>query len=207
MKHALKITSGSFTEWNGRSFRDTDGILHPAKIASLWTESERKAVGLYPIIEPTIPEGKVSTGSTLEYDPETDTVTRVHMLADKPGPSTDDVDMERDRRIEAGMVFNAVRYQTRAQDRENVAGASIMALAAITQGAQPGDLRWHGGDSDFVWIAEDNSLNPMDAQTFFAFGQAMAAHKSALIFAARALKDMDPIPADYADDKHWPQEN
>ena len=123
-----------------------------------------------------------------------------------PGPviTTDDVDAERDRRIEAGMTFNGVRYQTRAQDRENVAGASIMALAAITQGAQPGDLRWHGGSTDFVWIAEDNSLNTMDAQTFFAFGQAMAAHKSALIFAARTLKDMATIPADYADDKHWP---
>ena len=121
-----------------------------------------------------------------------------------PPPSADDVDQERDRRIEAGMTFNGVRYQTRAQDRENVAGASIMALAAMVNGAQPGDLRWHGGASDFVWIAEDNSLNTMDAQTFFAFGQAMAAHKSALIFAARALKDMAEIPADYADDKHWP---
>ena len=126
--------------------------------------------------------------------------------APPPGPviTSDDVDAERDRRIEAGMTFNSVRYQTRAQDRENVAGASIMALAAITQGAQPGDLRWHGGTSDFVWIAEDNSLNLMDAQTFFAFGQAMAAHKSALIFAARALKDMEPIPADFTDDGYWP---
>ena len=124
-----------------------------------------------------------------------------------PGPviTTDDVDTERDRRIESGMTFNGVRYQTRAQDRENVAGASILALAAMVNGAQPGDLRWHGGDTDFVWIAEDNSLNTMDAQTFFAFGQAMAAHKSALIFAARGIKDMDPIPDDYAtNETYWP---
>ena len=128
-------------------------------------------------------------------------------LAALPWPviTTDDVDAERDRRIEAGMTFNSVRYQTRAQDRENVAGASIMALAAMVNGAQPGDLRWHGGDTDFVWIAEDNSLNTMDAQTFFAFGQAMAAHKSALIFAARALKDMATIPGDYAtNETYWP---
>ena len=30
-------------------------------------------------------------------------------------------------------------------------------------------------------------------------------HKQALIFAARALKDLDPIPADFADDSYWPR--
>ena len=127
-------------------------------------------------------------------------------------PSTDDVDRERDRRIEAGMTFNGVRYQTRAQDRENVAGASILALAAMVNGAQPGDLRWHLSDpdapdaKDFKWIAEDNAKHPFDAQTFFSFGQAMAAHKSAQIIAARALKDMAQIPGDYAtNETYWPQ--
>ena len=124
----------------------------------------------------------------------------------EPGPlTTADVDAERDRRIDGGMVWNGVTYQTRAQDRENVAGASILALAAISNGVQPGDLRWHGEDTDFVWIAEDNSTNTMDAQGFFAFAQAMAKHKSAHIFAARAIKDMDPIPADYAtNEAYWP---
>ena len=124
----------------------------------------------------------------------------------QPQPvTTDDVDAERDRRIDDGMVWDGVTYQTRPQDRENVAGASILALAAISNGAQPGDLRWHGEDTDFVWIAEDNSLNPMDAPTFFAFAQAMAKHKSAHIFAARAIKDMDTIPADYAtNEAYWP---
>ncbi|HEV7458241.1 MAG TPA: hypothetical protein VGN96_15830 [Roseococcus sp.] len=124
-----------------------------------------------------------------------------------PGPdpvTTEQVDAERDRRIDAGMEFQGVRYQTRPQDRENVAGASIMALAAMVQGAQPGDYRWHGGEADFVWIGEDNSLTPFDAMTFFGFGQAMAAHKSAHIFAARALKDSVPIPLDYASDAYWP---
>lgn len=121
-----------------------------------------------------------------------------------PSPTSSEVDAERDRRINGSMTFNGVVYQTRPQDRENVAGASIMALAAMMNGVEPGDLRWHSGESDFVWISEDNSLNPMDAQTFFAFGRAMAAHKSIHIFAARAIKDMDPIPADYTDDAYWP---
>jgi hypothetical protein len=29
-------------------------------------------------------------------------------------------------------------------------------------------------------------------------------YKNDLIKAARKLKDMQPIPEDYADDKHWP---
>lgn len=123
--------------------------------------------------------------------------------ANAASPSSSDVDTERDRRVAAGFDFNGVRFQTRPEDRENMAGASLVALAAMTAGAQPGDFRWHGGSSDFVWIAEDNSLHPMDAQTMFTFGQAAMAHKQALIFKARAIKDMEPVPADFADDGYW----
>jgi hypothetical protein len=35
-------------------------------------------------------------------------------------------------------------------------------------------------------------------------GQAAAANESAHIFAARALKDMSPIPSDFSDDAYWP---
>lgn len=119
-------------------------------------------------------------------------------------PDADAVDAERDRRIEAGFEFGGKLYQSRQQDRENIAGASLAALAAIMNGAQPADLLWHGGSTNFVWIAADNSLTPMDAQTMFAFGQAAMSHKQAMIFAARAIKDADPVPADYADDGYWP---
>lgn len=114
------------------------------------------------------------------------------------------IDYERDRRIADGFVYRGDLYQSRKEDRENISGAALAALAAISSGAALGDLRWHGGDSDFVWISADNSLAPMDAQTMFAFGQAAMAHKQAHIFAARALKDADTVITDYADDKYWP---
>ena len=114
------------------------------------------------------------------------------------------VDAERDRRIDGEFTFNGVIYQSRPEDRENLSGAATSALAAMVNGAQPGDLRWHGEDTDFEWIAADNSTIPMDAQTMFTLGQTALAHKSGHIFAARALKNADPIPEDYADDKHWP---
>lgn len=95
----------------------------------------------------------------------------------------------RDRLIDDGITFNGVTYQTRPQDRENVHGASTLAFMAVVAGAQAGDYRWHGGETDFQWIAEDNSRVTMDAQTVIAFGKALAARKSELIFTARAVKD------------------
>jgi hypothetical protein len=40
-----------------------------------------------------------------------------------------------------------------------------------------------------------------------AFGQTAAEHERAHIFAARALKDMDPIPDDWAAPEYWPASN
>lgn len=115
-----------------------------------------------------------------------------------------DVDLERDRRIDAGFVFAGIEYQTRPEDRENISGAATAALGAMMSGAEPGDYRWHGEETDFAWIAADNSIHVMDAQTMFGFGQAAMVHKSRHIFAARELKTIDPIPADFAEDIYWP---
>lgn len=119
-------------------------------------------------------------------------------------PNAAAVDAERDRRVDAGVEFGHVMFQSRATDRENIAGAAQLGFMAMVAGAQPGDLRWSNPDQDFAWIATDNSLVPMDAQTVVAFGKAAAERKQTLIFAARQLKDMQSIPADYADDKWWP---
>jgi hypothetical protein len=117
------------------------------------------------------------------------------------------IDAERDRRTDAGLTFDGKQYQSRPKDRENVAGAYSIALGAVMAGAQPNDFHWHGGEHPFAWIAADNTLTPMDAPTVLAFGNAMAAHKSGLIFAARDLKQMNPLPTDgewWTDDKWWP---
>lgn len=119
-------------------------------------------------------------------------------------PTALEVDKERDRRIDSGLQFQGVTFQSRATDRENIAGAAQLGFMAVVAGAQSGDLRWSNADADFTWIATDNTLVPMDAQTVVAFGKAAAERKQALIFAARQLKDMESIPADYTDDKWWP---
>lgn len=114
------------------------------------------------------------------------------------------VDAERDRRMDAGIVFEGVQFQSKANDRENITGAALLATMAMMKGAAAGNLKWSDPERDFVWIAADNSTVTMDAPTVAEFGQAAAARKQALIYAGRELKDMESIPADYADDKWWP---
>lgn len=165
--------------------------------------AEYEGIGYWPIElgEPT-PEGKIATDRHVELiggQPKW-----VEDLDDAPPPAEAEIDSERDRRIAAGFNFGGVSYQSRPEDRENVMGAATAALGAMMQGAQAGDYRWHGGDSDFMWIAADNSTHVMDAQTVYAFGLAAMEHKTAHIFAARAIKDSDPIPFDFTDNGYWP---
>lgn len=116
------------------------------------------------------------------------------------------IDSERDRRIASGFIFDVHAYQTEsASDRENILGALGTSLAATTvDGAQPGDLRWFDPDFDFFWIAADDTRVPMDAQTCLAFARAAVSRKSLLVIAGNSIKQMNPIPQDYMDDKYWP---
>lgn len=113
------------------------------------------------------------------------------------------INAERDRRLSGDFLFNGVPFQRDPTSLQRITGAATLAGFAIAQGAQPGDLRWANADRDFAWIASDNTVVTMDAQTAFAFGQVAAGVETAIIFAAKALREMDPIPANYADDKYW----
>jgi len=120
-----------------------------------------------------------------------------------PSPASEDVNAERDRRLET-FTFAGKEYDFDGDSQQNISGAYSLALAAVINGAQPGDLRWADPDEDFTWIAHDNSLVTMDAQTCLAFGQAAASWKADHIRTARSIKDLAPIPIDYAEDSRWP---
>jgi hypothetical protein len=116
----------------------------------------------------------------------------------------DQINAERDRRLNLPFAFAGKMFDRDAVSIARINGASTLAGFAMGAGAQPGDLRWHGGEVDFMWIAADNSLVSMDAQTTFAFGREAASVESRLIFAAKQLREANPIPLDFADDKWWP---
>lgn len=127
------------------------------------------------------------------------------VIEDADDPVTGaDVNAERDRRLKT-FSFGGKLYDFcdgRGSDI-NIAGAGTLALAAIMAGAQANDLRWADPAVDFSWVAADNSIVTMDAQTCLNFAKAAADWKAKHIRKARALKDMNPIPADYASDIRW----
>ncbi|WP_150524034.1 DUF4376 domain-containing protein [Roseibium sediminis] len=123
-----------------------------------------------------------------------------------PKPTSEEVNTERDRRTALGFKFNGAVFDFDIRAKTNISGASQMAFMAVMAGVQEGNLRWHGGNEDFSWISQDNTAIPMDAQTVIKFGQKAANHETAHVLKARALKNMDPIPEDYAEDKWWPKD-
>ncbi|MFT7592784.1 MAG: hypothetical protein ACI8R4_000091 [Paracoccaceae bacterium] len=116
----------------------------------------------------------------------------------------DAINAERDRRIEARFTFRGKPFDFDEASKMRITGAATLAGFAIGTGAQPGDYRWNRSAVGFTWLSRDNVNVPLDAPTMFAMGQAAAEHDRAHIFAARAIKDMVPIPGDWTDDKYWP---
>ena len=149
----------------------------------------------------TIPADKIIIGTTYEW--LDGSIHEIYQLIDVVITAID-IDAERDRRVSAGFMFNGKLFQSRVEDQKRINGAGTLALAAIVSGAQSGNYRWHGGSEDFGWIADDNSIMTMYAQTVMAFGQTAATWESLHVFAGRALKDMNPIPIDYTSNEYWP---
>jgi hypothetical protein len=113
------------------------------------------------------------------------------------------VDIERNRRLQ-NFVFEGTTYGFDEVSKGDIAGAGTLALAAIVQGAQPGDVQWAAPGQDFEWIAADNTKVKMDAQTTLSFATAAARWRAGHVYAARTLKDMANIPVNFADDSFWP---
>lgn len=121
-----------------------------------------------------------------------------------PGPVA--VDAERDRRILA-FSYAGKAYQLDDNSQQNIIAATTRAILVLSAGgtlAAPGNLRWFDPSNDFGWIATDNSIVPMDATAMATFGGAVQTWVSRHIFAARAIKNLSPIPADFAADSRWP---
>jgi len=111
---------------------------------------------------------------------------------------------ERQRRLELGFTFGGNVFDFDTEAITNINGAGSSAGIAVALGSSVNDYRWANAAVDFKWLAKNNLSVLMDAHDCFAFSQAAMAHKSAHVFAARTLKDMTIIPADFIDDKYWP---
>lgn len=114
----------------------------------------------------------------------------VAVLAEHKTAAQEQCNTKRDQCIDEGFMFEGVHYQTRPTDRENISGAALLATQVkMAGGGEDGDYRWQDKDSDFQWIATDNSIVKMDSETTMRFGQQAAAHKQALIMFSRSVKN------------------
>jgi hypothetical protein len=121
--------------------------------------------------------------------------------APPPPPDSASVNAERDRRVTAGSTFDVagygpVRIRGTADDTRN-----LQALAFAAQ------LRMAQGDVTHItkFCDDDNVIHDLTPPQILDLWSQGAAYVSAIYAASWVLKDgPDGIPADYADDVHWP---
>lgn len=160
------------------------GLALPSNIGDVWHDDELAGYGLERVTPP-------------EMQP--------HVL------SGVDVKEERDKRIEAPFSHNfggihGVKLIDAGGGSRIAIGEALMraSLAVSYHGKQAGDLRWDDPARDFTWITSDNTKVPLDAPQMIEMAEALTRRDSAIMLAAREMKDAGDIPADYKDDYHWP---
>ncbi|WP_114287727.1 hypothetical protein [Candidatus Halocynthiibacter alkanivorans] len=118
-----------------------------------------------------------------------------------PGPTTDEVNAERTRRIEAGTDISLPGYavpvalQGREKDQISLLGLKDVAKDRIDAADTTTITKFRDRKN------EDHLLTPPQMVTLWRLG---AAWMGAVHEASVALKDANPIPADYANNEHWP---
>lgn len=110
-----------------------------------------------------------------------------------------DVNRERDRRILLPKTVNvpsygAIRVDMAGDGRQNISDLGTAALAKISL----------GDTSKIPFRDADNIDRSLTNEDIVAMGLQIMQQVSAIHVKARAVKALDPIPADYADDKYWP---
>lgn len=114
------------------------------------------------------------------------------------------VDAERDRRTALNFTYAGKPFQLDERNISRITAMGADARFAMAAGAVEDDYFWADPTTPFGFIATDNSVMPMDAQTMADFANAAKLWVSRHTFAGLALKSQQVIPQDFADDSHWP---
>lgn len=120
-----------------------------------------------------------------------------------PKPASANVNAERDRRVVAGSAFDLSGYASRVRvTGDNTTKSNLQGLAF---GAQ---LRLAQGDTSTLtpFRDADDVIHMLAPGQMIELWMRCANYVSACFAAGWALKDAtDGIPADYADNEHWPK--
>lgn len=115
-------------------------------------------------------------------------------------PTEQDVNQERSRRVAAGTVVSVEGYgnvalQGRQEDQITLGNLAQISMFRIQQGDTTTTTKFR--DRDNV----DHFLTPPQIVDMWAKGTQWV---SDIYAASWDVKDLDPIPLDYTDDKYWP---
>jgi len=108
----------------------------------------------------------------------------------------DAINAERTRRIIAGKLINGIHVTGRDEDARNLTNLALGAQVRIAGGDLTTLTTFRDGDNI------DHDLTPLEIMSLW---QQSSEYVSALYAASWALKALDPIPADFADDQYWPE--
>ncbi len=146
----LKTTDG-YAVWSGEPI---DGVRHPLSIETTWSAEDLAAIGLYvPLPPAAVPEGKVSTGMTVED--VGGVPAYVHQVRDRTLAET----TEAARRLVAAHI-DAVAGEKGYDSGATCAG---YATSSVTKWAAEAAafIAWRDG----VWVAVFNLLAEVETGT------------------------------------------
>lgn len=123
-------------------------------------------------------------------------------LPEPPPIGAGDVNLERDRRLQFDFSFMDKMIQRDDISLRRIQGAAQLATIALLTGVSADSEEWING-GPLVWITSDNTELHLTPMQTIRMGQEAAAIESRLVFAAKTLKQMNPIPTDYSDDAWW----
>lgn len=129
-------------------------------------------------------ENVMDDPSAWEVDPSEN-----HLIYVGRPPEPDEVNSERDRRIEETFEFRG-----KVIDNDD-ASQGRMQKAALRALQDP--------EASFEWITADNTLLTLSAEGLIEMANASSSHEARMIQAARKLKDMSPTPRDFKEDTYW----
>jgi hypothetical protein len=208
----IALLSGGTIESTNTFERDGEQITEPTQFSFetmlVWTDAERAAHGIYPVVDDAIPAGKVVTSSNLEFDVDDQVIHRRWTLADVSIDSLkarkrEAIEAHRDALLAGGFTVPQSAsaalagkvLQTRdSDDRTNwlVSQASYSAAVAAGSGATVA-AKFRSADNVTVTISYAEGLDVLLAMA--AWGAAVMDHSWALKDALAAAADAAAVDA------------
>lgn len=187
----------SWTRWAGQP-RPLDGegsYQLPRAAETLYSDDDLAAYGLARVTSAEVPEGKIKTGFTIED--QGGVPIEVGVFEDAPPPAGDQIDAERERRIALPLEVT-LSVGTITINMDPLSQRNLQGLASVGQ-----YLTATGSTQTTAFRAYDNASHGLTPTDLVAMGLQVAQRIQAVYAASWAIKAMDPIPADYADDAWW----